>query len=52
MRTLKQKVDVEPRGVAGGGGQKRVPLGRKCVENAYPRAEIGLLDLTQIGQSW
>ena len=36
MYTLKQKVDLGPREVAGGGGQNRVPLSRKCVENMYP----------------
>ena len=34
--TLRQKVDVEPREVAGGGGQNRVPLDKKCVKNMYP----------------
>ena len=30
--------------------QKRVPLSKKCVENAYPRAEMTVIDLTQTGQ--
>ena len=33
MRTLTQKVDLEPREVAGGGGQNRVPLGKECFKN-------------------
>ena len=42
MRTLKQKVDLEPRGVAGGGGKKRGPLDRTCVKNITLRQKVGL----------
>ena len=31
--------------------QKRVPLGKKCVRNATPRAEIGSLYVTVPGQA-
>ena len=30
--------------------QKCDPLSRKCVKNAYPRAEMGVIDITQISQ--
>ena len=30
--------------------QKCDPLSRKCVKNAYPRAEMGVIDLTQLAQ--
>ena len=36
MRTLMHKADFELRGVAGGGSQIRVPVGRQCVKNTDP----------------
>ena len=54
MRTLRQKVrqQCEPLGrKSGSKRQKCLPFKRKCVKNAYPRAEIGLLHVTGIGQA-
>ena len=36
--------------VGGMGGQKCDPLSRKCVENATPRVEKGVIDITELSQ--
>ena len=54
MRTLHQKVRQKrvPLGrKSASKRQKRVPLGRKCVENAYPRAEMEVIDPPVLGQA-
>ena len=54
MRTFRQKVRqkcVPLGGKFGSKRQKGAPFTNKCVENAYPRAEIGLLRSPDLGQS-